>query len=522
MQPALKVSSGGKHARAHSKIKTLSELKAFAQQYRDAGQKVVLAHGTFDLLHLGHARYFEEARRQGDVLFVTVTADKFVNKGPSRPVFPDILRAEMVGALSCVDWVAINRAPTAVNVINEIKPDVYVKGIEYKDSSKDVTGKIVDEQRAVESHGGSIHFTDDITFSSSYLINRHFDVSDSNLRNYIEGARERGFADRIPQVIEAISNKRILLVGEAIIDEYNYVSALGKPSKESVLATQVRGREVFAGGVIAAANHVASFCKEIEVFTCLGENDSSEDTVRAALQSNVKLWTVHRPNAPTTRKIRYVEADFYRKLFEVYTMDDSSPPFAIEHRIRDEIARRAKDFDVVIVTDFGHGLITPSIRDALISHSQFLAVNAQTNAGNHGFNLVTKYPSADYLCIDAPEARLAVGEKEADLGEVASKTLRERIDVDRIILTHGRNGCVIFSKEQGISRVPAFTRRTLDTMGAGDAFLAVTAPLASVSDDLELVGFIGNMVGSIKVGILGHREAVDKAQVLKYAQSLLK
>lgn len=522
MQPALKVSGGVKAARAHSKIKTLSELKALAQQYRDAGHKVVLAHGTFDLLHLGHARYFEEARRQGEVLFVTVTADQYVNKGPSRPVFPDILRAEMVGALSCVDWVAINAAPTAVNVINEIKPDVYVKGIEYKDASKDVTGKIVDEHRAVEAHGGTIHFTDDITFSSSYLINRHFDVSDPELRNYIEGARERGFATRIPELIETIANKRILLVGEVIVDEYNYVSSLGKPSKESVLATQLRGQDIFAGGVIAAANHVANFCKEVEVFTCLGENDLYEDRIREATRPNVHLWAVHRPNSPTTRKTRYLEADFYRKLFEVYSMDDSSLPFAIEHRFKEEIARRAKDFDVVIVTDFGHGLLTPLIRDTVIKNSQFLAVNAQTNAGNHGFNLVTKYTSADYLCIDAPEARLAMGDKEADLAELASKGLRERIDVDRIILTHGRNGCVIFSKEHGISRVPAFTRRTVDTMGAGDAFLAVTAPLASVSNDLELVGFIGNMVGSIKVGILGHREAVDKTQVLKYAQSLLK
>jgi rfaE bifunctional protein nucleotidyltransferase chain/domain len=522
MQPALKVSIGGTHAGAHSKIKTLPELKAFAQQYRDAGQRVVLAHGTFDLLHLGHARYFEEARRQGDALFVTITADQFVNKGPSRPVFPDILRAEMVGALSCVEWVAINAAPTAVNVINEIKPDFYVKGVEYKDSANDLTGKIIDEQRAVEAHGGKIYFTDDLTFSSSYLLNRHFDIADPELRNYIESARERGFGERIPGLIDAISNKRILLVGEAIIDEYNYVSPLGKPSKESVLATQQRGQDIFAGGVIAAANHVASFCKEVEVFTCLGENDPYEDKIRSAAQENVKLWAVHRPNSPTTRKTRFLEPDFYRKLFEVYSMDDSPLPFAVEHRIKEEITCRAKDFDVVIVTDFGHGLVTPSIRDALISNSRFLAVNAQTNAGNHGFNLVTKYPSADYLCIDAPEARLAVGEKDADLGELASKMLRDRIDVDRIILTHGRNGCVIFSKEHGLSRVPAFTQRTLDTMGAGDAFLAVTSPLASVSNDLELVGFIGNLVGSIKVGILGHREAVDKTRVLKYAQSLLK
>jgi sugar/nucleoside kinase (ribokinase family) len=146
----------------------------------------------------------------------------------------------------------------------------------------------------------------------------------------------------------------------------------------------------------------------------------------------------------------------------------------------------------------------------------------QSNAGNFGFNLITKYPRANYVCLDAPEARLAISTKDADLASVATAALRERVDVDRIILTHGRHGCVTFDAAKGISHVPAFTRRVVDTMGAGDAFLAVTAPLASISDEMDMVGFIGNAVGAIKVGIVGHRKAVEKVPTLKYIQTLLK
>jgi rfaE bifunctional protein nucleotidyltransferase chain/domain len=507
---------------ARTKLKTLDQLIRLSRSSQAQGMRVVLAHGTFDLLHLGHVRYLEEARRQGDLLLVTVTADRFVNKGPSRPVFPQDLRAEMLAAMVAVDAVAINHEPTAVNVIEALKPDVYVKGLEYKDAQSDVTGKIVDEQRAVEAYGGRIHFTDDITFSSSSLINRHFDTCDPKLRAYLDEARARDFATKLPDLIGRVADMRVLLIGETIIDEYCYVAPLGKPSKESVLATLLRGRDIFAGGVVAAANHVASFCREVEVFTCLGEQESHEDRVRAALRPNVKLWAVHRPGAPSTRKCRYVEADYLHKLFEVYVMDDSRMPASLEDRFGEEIRRRAKDFDVVIVTDFGHGLMAPSIQQAVLDSSSFLAVNAQSNSANHGFNLITKYPRADYVCIDAPEARLAVGEKDADLGELASKMLPERMSADRIILTHGRHGCVTFDKRHGVRRVPAFTRRVVDTMGAGDAFLAITAPMAASSDDLELVGFVGNAVGAIKVGILGHREPVDKVSVLKYLQTLLK
>jgi rfaE bifunctional protein nucleotidyltransferase chain/domain len=507
---------------AQLKIKSLNELAADAENLRHNGLRVVLAHGTFDLLHLGHVRYFEEARQQGDLLFVTITADGFVNKGPSRPYFPHDLRAEMVAALSCVDGVAVNYAASAVNVIEAIRPDVYVKGPDYRDASSDVTGKIVEEQRAVETCGGRIFFTDNITFSSSTLINRFLEIPNPELRGYLDSARQRDFNRRIPALIEQIAGMKVLMVGETIVDEYVYVSPLGKPPKENVLASIRRGQEIFAGGVIAAANHVANFCAEVEVFTCLGEKDSYEQLLRESLMPNIRLWSATRPNSPTVRKTRYVESDYLRKLFEVYTMDDTPLSGSLNAQVVEEIERRARDFDVVIVTDFGHGMLTPEIRSALLANSRFLALNVQSNAGNFGYNLVTKYPRADYVCLDAPEARLAISAKDADLDRVATEALRERIAVDRIILTHGRNGCVTFEPGQGVTHVPAFTRRVVDTMGAGDAFLAVTAPLAAVSDDMDMIGFIGNAVGAIKVGIVGHRKPVEKAPVLKFIQTLLK
>ena len=105
---------------ASDKVRTIEELAAIAHHLRDIGKSVVQAHGAFDLLHLGHVRHLEAARRLGDVLFVTVTADRFVNKGPGRPVFNEALRAEMLAALEYVDWVAINPSPDAVGAIAAI------------------------------------------------------------------------------------------------------------------------------------------------------------------------------------------------------------------------------------------------------------------------------------------------------------------------------------------------------------------------------------------------------------------
>jgi cytidyltransferase-like protein len=213
---------------------------------------------------MGHVRHLEQARREGDVLVVTVTGDSFVNKGPGRPVFTAFMRAEMLAALAYVDWVGINEAPTAENVIAAIEPDIYVKGADYAEAEDDTTGKIVDERSTVESYGGRISFTDEITFSSSSLLNRFFDIHDPKLRAYLETQRERGIIDEVLAAFERIRDYRVLLVGDTIIDEYRYVSPMGKSPKENLIATLYRDRELFAGGVVAAANHVAAFCGQAE------------------------------------------------------------------------------------------------------------------------------------------------------------------------------------------------------------------------------------------------------------------
>src|SRR5258708_14378338 len=115
-----------KPIKTESKILTVAEIAAHAQKFRADGLVVVQAHGTFDLLHLGHVRHLEAARKLGDVLIVTVTADRFVNKGPGRPGFNAELRAEMLATLEQVDLVAINDAPATVSAIDAIRPPLSI------------------------------------------------------------------------------------------------------------------------------------------------------------------------------------------------------------------------------------------------------------------------------------------------------------------------------------------------------------------------------------------------------------
>ncbi|MEM1027311.1 MAG: adenylyltransferase/cytidyltransferase family protein [Planctomycetota bacterium] len=143
-----------------------------ARLHREAGRRVVVCHGCFDLLHVGHIRYLEAARKQGDVLLVTVTPDGLVNKGPGRPVFPAEQRAEMLAALRTVDGVAINRWPTAVEMLNLIQPGVYAKGVEYADDAEDPASSVGRERAAAEAHGGQLALIDTEKLSSSAILAR--------------------------------------------------------------------------------------------------------------------------------------------------------------------------------------------------------------------------------------------------------------------------------------------------------------------------------------------------------------
>jgi rfaE bifunctional protein nucleotidyltransferase chain/domain len=509
--------------KTQSKILTLSELAAKAREFRAGGLVVVQAHGTFDLLHLGHVRHLEAARALGDVLVVTLTADHFVNKGPGRPAFTESLRAEMLAALHFVTYVAISEASDAIRAIDAIRPDVYAKGSDYQNPDGDITGKITLERKAVEACGGTIRFTDEITFSSTHLINRHFNVFEPHVRDHLSELRDDGGLGAILNSVETISDYRVVLVGDAIIDEYQYVIPMGKPPKEHIIATRYQDKEVFAGGVFAAANHVASFCREVHVITCLGDDHGYDDLIRRSLKPNVILHALFRPNSPTTLKRRFVDPASIRKLFEVYHMNDEPLTIDLERQLQSLIKEICPAADVVISTDFGHGLIGPQIVDDLISTSRFLAVNTQSNSANMGYNLITRYPRADYVCIDGPEARLALSDRVSAAGDIVYHLAARLPHCSKLIVTQGRHGCMTFERDQlAVHTIPAVARKIVDTVGAGDAFLAVTSPLVAAGMPMDLVGFVGNVVGALKVEIVGHRRAVDKVALIKDLNGLLK
>ncbi len=503
------------------KIKSVGDLAVDLDALRAQGKRVVQCHGVFDLLHPGHIRHFEAARAEGDVLVVTVTPDRFVNKGPGRPVFNQRLRAESIAALQSVDYVAVNEWPTAAEAIHRLRPAVYVKGSDYAEAGDDLTGKIVEERRAVEEHGGRIHFTTEITFSSSGLLNVHFDVYPEEAQSFLRDFRQRHSAEEVIGLLKDLKDLRVLVIGDAIVDEYHYVQSLGKSPKELLVTTRFLREEQFAGGILACANHVAGFCDRVDLVTCLGTRDSREEFIRSHLKGNVSPTFFYRDDTGTVVKRRYVEQAFLSKMFEVSFLDDTDLPEPVGREVERHVARVASGYDLVLVADYGHGFLGRDLIRLLASEARYLAVNAQTNSANAGYNLVTKYPRADYVCIDEPEVRLAAQDRRTDLEQIM-RVLAKDLTCRRISITQGHKGCIAYAEHEGFHHVPVLSREIVDRIGAGDAYLSVTAPCAAAGYPADVIGFIGNAVGALAVRIIGNRTPVEPVPLFKFITALLK
>lgn len=510
------------HRDIHSKIKIVDELALKLEALRKNGHKIVHCHGVFDLLHPGHIKHFEAAKKKGDTLVVTVTPDHFVNKGPGRPIFNHDLRAQSIAAIECVDFVAVNLWPTATEIIKKLRPHFYVKGSDYASREGDLTGKICEEEEAVKSVGGSMHFTDEITFSSSTLINNFLKPYPQEAAEFFSRFKLKYTPDDIIGRLKRIEKLKILVIGDIIIDEYHYCVGLGKSQKDTMIVTKFVNEEAFAGGVLAAANHTAGFCKQTTLVSCVGTKNDYRDFIQKSLKPNIRSSFFDNEGSVTVVKRRFVDPNFLNKLFEICYIDDKCLLSArAEDRICSFLSAHIKDFDMVLATDFGHGLVTPRILRILSNKSNFLALNVQTNSANLGYNLVTKFPRADFICIDEPELRLACHDKVSDLEKLAGK-ISKKMSCDKVIVTRGHKGSLAYSKKEGFRNVPIFSKEVVDRIGAGDAYFSVAAPCAFMGNPMEVVAFVGNAVGAMKVLIVGNRSSVEPVPLFKYINTLLK
>ena len=503
------------------KILTLDELVVLVEKLKSQGKVVVQSHGVFDLIHPGVITHLNSARKQGDVLIVTIIKDKDVRRGPGRPIFAEELRAENVASLEQVDYVCLVNDNVPFGCVNTIKPDFFAKGKAYKERDQVIHEKIFREEKEIYLEKCRIYETEGFSFSSSQIINNFLELYPEETKLFLADFVKKYSFDYISQKLNELKKLKVLIIGDGIIDEYHYCETMGKSPKSQLIVNKYLNHDIFTGGAFAIANHIAGLCDEVELLTVLGKDDSREDFVLENLKSNVRTKLFYRDDGPTIVKKRYLNSYNKQKLFEVNFINDSFVPEDCEARIIDYLQSRIAGFDLVLVSDFGHGLITDRIIKTIGKLAKKVAVNTQSNGANAGYNLITKYSNASFICLDDPEARLATQLKFADVRDVGRKLL-QATQTEYLMITLGSQGSMCFTGEGTVNHTPAFSSRVIDIIGAGDAFFSFAAPCFAAWMPMELFSFMGNAAGALAVQIVGNKKPVEKYELLEFIHTILK
>jgi cytidyltransferase-like protein len=483
-------------------------------------KKIALCHGVFDLLHIGHIRYFEQAKRYGDILIVSLTSDNFVNKGSGRPFFKMSDRIAAVSALQVVDFVITSNNATAVDVIKKIKPDTYFKGSDYKNHKSDFTYGIKKEIAEVKKYGGKVEYGSTKMYSSSKIINQISDRSHDQ-KNIINKIKKKYSFEFIKSKILLSSKKiKILILGEMIIDNLIFCSALGKSGKEAILNLENKYEKKIVGGVGAIANHLASFVIDLKVLTYLGEYNSNISFIKKNILQKVKIDYFLKKNSPTIIKTKIVDIFNNFKILGLYNFNESEINKKQQVLFFSKIKKNFLKYDLVIVSDYGHGLITMQMANFLVKQKK-ITVNAQLNAANIGYHTIGKYKNVYCAVVNEAELRHELKDRYTER-RVLMKKLSQLLNIKILVVTAGKEGAFAYYKDKFFF-CPAFANKIVDKIGSGDTFMAFFSLSNKIfSNDIELSLFLASIATTQVLEGFANEKNIDLIKMLKSIDTILK
>jgi len=492
------------------KVCGFERLVALRDEARRAGRRVAHCHGCFDIVHPGHVHHLQYARSLGDLLVVSVSADPQVNKGVDRPLIPEDLRANNLAALECVDLVYVNPDPTAVGLLDALRPDVYVKGKEYENNHDP---RFLAERDTVTGHGGRVVFSSgDLVLSSTGLIggmHRPDVFSAEKVRRF----RDKHGISAAAQydLVNAFRGRRVLVVGDYILDRYHFCDATGVASEGPMMTLRAVRQADYDGGGAVIALHLAALGATPVLVTSLADDEAS-DEIEARLRSRGVETLALRQRRQVVAKHRYLADET-----KVFKVDEGSvaPLDSRDEAGAAKLALAAADgADAVIFADFGFGMLTAGLLDAVMPHVRARVGTVTADVSGRQGNLL-RFKDVDLLCPTEREVRETLHDFSSGLNAVVWQLL-STTGARNALITLGKQGLVAFDQNKDHADVqawerrlrseylPALSGRAIDPLGCGDALLATASLALAAGGSLHAAAFLGAVAASIEVEHTGN------------------
>lgn len=459
--------------------------------------KVILCHGTFDIVHPGHIRHLMHAKTQGSKLIVSITGDKHIFKTNYRPFVPEDMRAFNLAALEIVDYVIIDENDKPIELINFLKPDFFAKGYEY--NAEKIHEKTKEELDIINSYGGDIIFTPgDIVFSSSKIIeDAPPNLSMEKLQLLME-AENIKFND-LKDTINSFKDISVHILGDTIIDSYTNCSMISSGmSKTPTMSLKFEYSEHFTGGAAIVAKHLKSAGAKVKFTTLLGNDELAKNVLKDLKSNNIDTNPIIDSNRPSTNKNAIVCNNY--RLLKIDTLDNKT----ISDKILNDFINAVKkdNSSITILSDFRHGIFNKSTIPIFcdsIDKETFKVADSQVASrwGN-----ITEFKGFDLITPNEKEARFALGDQDSHIRPLASELYR-LADCKLLILKLGEKGVLSLRNiEENDPRrlviLDSFTDKSVDPVGAGDALLAYSSLAMKVSKNEIISVILGNIAAGLE------------------------
>lgn len=502
------------------KILSRERLLAARATARAEGRRVVQCHGCFDIVHPGHIRHLRQAKSLGELLLVTITGDATIAKGTGRPLIPEELRAENLAALDFVDWVYVEQRPTALELLEDVRPDVYVKGREYEFNADP---RFAAERAAVERHGGRVVFSSgDVVFSSTALIA----AMEQSIDPYHQRLAQLTRMDELSPtalggLIADFRGKRVVIVGETIFDTYVLCDRPDVAGESPILTLRPVERRHYDGGGAVIARHIAAMGGYPTLVTALPENDEADGLRRRLLAEGVQVRALPvRGQIPEKQRFLVGQQKVFKlDLLEPLVLDAGQSDRLVElarAACADGPGGRAHG---AIVADFGLGMLSARLATNLCRAIRPLAGVLSGDVSGRRSNLMA-LREMDLLCPSESELRDATRRHGEGLPAVAWQFM-EDTRTSRLITTMGAEGLIAFDRLPGSGaanaagggtweprlrseHVPALCPLAIDPLGCGDSLLAAATLALASGGTLLQAAFLGAAAAGCQVQRLGN------------------
>lgn len=311
--------------------------------------------------------------------------------------------------------------------------------------------------------------------------------------------------NEIMSLIDQVRSLNVAVIGESILDEYIFTEALGKTSKDPMLAFLEQSSLLLGGGTLAVARHLSGLGIEHSLFTSFGLEDYS--LIKGFLDKYTSLLEVTGEDFLTIKKTRFIDSATRIKLFELYRMKDANTSEEVK-KVLNSNRNFLDKTDVIMLFDYGHGYFDASSIELLSQFESKISANAQSNAGNRGLNSISKYRGFSSLFLNGSEVSNELRRRSLDLPTLISELIKT-LDCRNIFITNGASGLVCMNREGGVNLVPAFTPHIVDRTGAGDALMTLTSLMLKVGAPIELAAFFGNVAGATVLGGIGNQISLN-------------